>query len=188
MNWELKRPPFHGVEHRWLWFRLWGNLILWKTTTTCIRAWECTVKYSGPDEPKQKFRVCTISEVIFFSLSQPAQFSDFQAFFGEGVWRVYLCQLCSDDLDDATSSTFFFFRVGMCLCCAYYLLLLMVKSHKVTGVPANCWESLFFEGKDAKDLVYQTQPTLHVDGSAKNPWNRKDKHFGDIPPVLSTKK
>ena len=108
MNWELKRPPFHGVEHGWLWFRLWGNLIFWKTTTTCIRAWECTVKYSGPDEPKQKFRVCTISEVIF-SLSQPAQFSDFQAFFGEGVWRVYLCQLCSDDLDDATSSTFFFF-------------------------------------------------------------------------------
>lgn len=84
---------------------------------------------------------------------------------------------------------FFFSRVGMCLCCAYYLLLLMVNLSKGDcRVPANCWESLFFEGKDAKDLVYQTQPTLHVDGSAKNPWNRKDKHFGDIPPALSTKK
>ena len=47
---------------------------------------------------------------------------------------MYLCQLCSDDLDDATSSTFFFSGGNVFVLRRSYLLLLMVKSHKVTVV------------------------------------------------------
>ena len=110
MNWELKRPPFHGVKHRWLLlFRLWGN-----DDNDLISGLGVYYKIQRT-RSKTPNKSGYASEVVCF-LSQLAQFLDSRHFLGGRMGDIP----CSHDLDHATSSMF--------LIVLRFLLLMVNKS------------------------------------------------------------